>query len=528
MNVSQCPRRGTAAVCRQAATIAHEVGRTMHERVRAASAAGAALAGAQAARFGFVVAAVAAFVTPVAAQAATDEQVRQATAAAHASAPIGGSIAGTAVPTLGIGSIVQTVVGLAFVIALVFGCAWLARRFGLQPSRKTGLVRVVGGVSLGQKERIAVVEIGQTWLVVGAAPGSVRTLHVMPAGAMGLTDALGGGHSSGSGGAGGGGAGGGGGSAGSGGAGSGSDDHDGTPGEPIGHEPHRQATLDLAGGASSTTRKTFGEAFRDELRRRIKPPRGTAMFVLIPFVALMIACVALPSTAFAQTAPGGLPALTATPGPGGGTTYSLSVQTMLLLTMLSFLPALVLMMTSFTRIIIVLSLLRQALGTSTTPPNQVLLGLALFLTFFVMSPVINRSYNDAYKPFSDNQITMQVAVDRGVAPFKTFMLRQTREADLALFARIAKAPAMQGPEDVPLSLLVPSFLTSELKTAFQIGFTVFIPFLIIDMVVASVLMSMGMMMVSPATISLPFKLMLFVLVDGWQLLIGSLAQSFVS
>jgi flagellar biosynthetic protein FliP len=201
---------------------------------------------------------------------------------------------------------------------------------------------------------------------------------------------------------------------------------------------------------------------------------------------------------------------------------------MLLLTMLSFLPAMVLMMTSFTRIIIVLSLLRQALGTTSTPPNQVLVGLALFLSLFVMSPVLDRAYTDAYKPFSDGTITMDQAVTRGVAPFKQFMLRQTREADLALFAKISKAPPMNGPEDVPLSLLVPSFVTSELKTGFQIGFTIFIPFLIIDMVVASVLMSMGMMMVSPSTISLPFKLMLFVLVDGWQLLIGSLAQSFVS
>lgn len=185
-----------------------------------------------------------------------------------------------------------------------------------------------------------------------------------------------------------------------------------------------------------------------------------------------------------------------------------------------------LMMTSFTRIIIVLSLLRQALGTATTPPNQVLLGLAMFLTFFVMSPVLDKAYNDGYKPFSDGSLPMEQAVQRGVAPFKGFMLKQTRETDLALFAKISKAAPMQGPEDVPLSLLVPAFVTSELKTGFQIGFTIFIPFLIIDLVVASVLMSMGMMMVSPSTVSLPFKLMLFVLVDGWQLLIGSLAQSF--
>ncbi|MEX3628666.1 MAG: flagellar type III secretion system pore protein FliP [Burkholderia sp.] len=228
--------------------------------------------------------------------------------------------------------------------------------------------------------------------------------------------------------------------------------------------------------------------------------------------------LALPSLAHAQAQ--GLPAFNTSPGQNGGTTYSLSVQTMLLLTKLSFLPAIVLMMTSFTRIIIVLSLLRQALGTTTTPPNQVLVGLALFLTLFVMSPVLDRAYTDGYQPFSAGTLPMDQAVQRGLVPFKTFMLKQTRESDLALFARILKAPPMQGPEDVPL--LVPAFLTSELKT----GFTIFIPFLIIDLVVASVLMSMGMMMVSPTTISRPFKLMLFVLVDGWQLLIGSLAQSF--
>jgi flagellar biosynthetic protein FliP len=251
---------------------------------------------------------------------------------------------------------------------------------------------------------------------------------------------------------------------------------------------------------------------------------GTALRRVAP-LAVPALMLALPTLAFAQTA--GLPAFNTSPGPNGGTTYSLSVQTMLLLTMLTFLPAMVLMMTSFTRIIIVLSLLRQALGTTTTPPNQVLVGLALFLTLFVMSPVLDKAYTDGYKPFSEGTLQMDQAVSRGLAPFKTFMLRQTRETDLALFARISHAAPMQGPEDVPLSLLVPSFITSELKTGFQIGFTIFIPFLIIDMVVASVLMSMGMMMISPATISLPFKLMLFVLVDGWQLLLGSLAQSFV-
>lgn len=228
-------------------------------------------------------------------------------------------------------------------------------------------------------------------------------------------------------------------------------------------------------------------------------------------------------TAYAEV---GLPALTSTPAPGGGQIYSLSLQTLLLLTSLSFLPAILLMMTGFTRIIIVLSLLRSALGTPSSPPNQVLIGLALFLTFFVMSPVFDKIYTDAYLPFSENKLDFQQAVEKGSVPLKTFMLRQTREADLALFVRISNSEPLQNADQVPLRILVPAYVTSELKTAFQIGFVIFIPFLVIDMVVASVLMSMGMMMVSPAIISLPFKIMLFVLADGWNLIIGSLAQSF--
>jgi flagellar biosynthetic protein FliP len=237
-----------------------------------------------------------------------------------------------------------------------------------------------------------------------------------------------------------------------------------------------------------------------------------------------LAALLLPQLAWPQAA--GLPAWTSTPVAGGGQSYSLSLQTLLLLTALSFIPAALLMMTSFTRIIIVLSLLRQALGTQTAPPNQVLIGLALFLTLFVMGPVLDRVYNEAYVPLNNNTITTQQALDRGVVPLKEFMMKQTRQTDLALYARLSGAPPMNGPEDVSLRILVPAFITSELKTAFQIGFAIFIPFLIIDMIVASVLMSMGMMMVSPAIVALPFKLMLFVLVDGWQLLIGSLAQSF--
>ena len=238
---------------------------------------------------------------------------------------------------------------------------------------------------------------------------------------------------------------------------------------------------------------------------------------------LVLGLALLPLLAAAQP---GIPAFNTSPAPGGGTQYSLPVQTLLLLTSLPFLPAALLMMTSFTRIIILLSLLRQALGTQTAPPNQVMVGLALFLTLFVMGPTFDRIYTEAYVPLQENRIQMTDAMNRGVVPLKEFMVKQTRQSDLALFVKISRSPALQGPEDIPLRVLIPAFVTSELKTAFQIGFAIFIPFLIIDMVVASVLMSMGMMMMSPAVIALPFKLMLFVLVDGWQLLLGSLSQSF--
>ena len=241
-------------------------------------------------------------------------------------------------------------------------------------------------------------------------------------------------------------------------------------------------------------------------------------------VGLILAGLVLPVAAWAASP--GLPAFTSTPAPGGGQSYTLSLQTLLMMTALTFLPAVLLMMTSFTRIVIVLSLLRQAMGTVSAPPNQVLIGLSLFLTFFVMAPVLDRVYNEAYKPYADQKLDFMQAVDKGSAPLKTFMLRQTRQQDLALFVKLSNSAPLQGPDAVPMKILVPAYVISELKTAFQIGFVVFIPFLIIDMVVASVLMSMGMMMLSPVTISLPFKLMLFVLVDGWNLLIGSLVQSF--
>lgn len=246
--------------------------------------------------------------------------------------------------------------------------------------------------------------------------------------------------------------------------------------------------------------------------------------IVFSAVAALSLSLAIFEPAFAQQA---LPGIQATPTPGGGTNYSVSIQTMLFFTFLSFIPAIVLMMTSFTRIVIVLSLLRMALGTQNSPPNQIIIGLALFLSFFVMSPTLDRVYNEAYIPYEKEELVFTEMLDKAVAPMKDFMINQVREPDLALFKKLAK---IEGPiekaSDLPLRVIVPAFITSELKTAFQIGFMVFLPFLVIDLIVSSVLMSMGMMMLSPMLISLPFKLMLFVLADGWTLLTASLVSSF--
>jgi flagellar biosynthetic protein FliP len=224
----------------------------------------------------------------------------------------------------------------------------------------------------------------------------------------------------------------------------------------------------------------------------------------------------------------GIPAVTVTTAPNGGQQYSLTLQILILMTAVTLLPGIVLMMTAFTRIVIVLAILRQALGAGQAPPNQVLIGLSLFLTLFVMGPVVDKINTDALQPYMAEQIDATTALTRGAEPLKRFMLDQTRESDIATFVRISGGKGFDKPEDVPLRILVPAFATSELKSAFQIGFLIFIPFVIIDLVVASALMSMGMMMLSPVLISLPFKLMLFVLVDGWSLVMGTLASSFYS
>jgi len=239
---------------------------------------------------------------------------------------------------------------------------------------------------------------------------------------------------------------------------------------------------------------------------------------------LLLLVMLLPLPLFAAT---GVDAFTATPNDQGGQTYTLSIQVLMFMTALTLLPGALLMMTSFARIIIVFAILRQALGTQNAPSNQIMIGLALFLTFFIMLPVFQQSYDAGVKPYLDEQVPAMEALQKAAAPMHQFMMGQTRESDIALFARIGRYDNFESPEDVPFSVLLPAYATSELKTGFQIGFLLFIPFLIIDLVVASVLMAMGMMMLSPLIISLPFKIMLFVLIDGWALVMGTLASSFL-
>ena len=242
--------------------------------------------------------------------------------------------------------------------------------------------------------------------------------------------------------------------------------------------------------------------------------------VLVALLALLAAPLALAAD------PLSIPAITLSTDAAGQQEYSVSLQILLIMTALSFIPAFVMLMTSFTRIIIVFSILRQALGLQQTPSNQILIGLALFLTLFIMAPVFDQVNRDALQPYLNEQLPAQEAIAKAEVPIKAFMLAQTRASDLELFVRLSKRTDIASPDAAPLTILVPAFVTSELKTAFQIGFMIFIPFLIIDMVVASILMAMGMMMLSPLIISLPFKIMLFVLIDGWALIMGTLASSF--
>jgi flagellar biosynthesis protein FliP len=254
--------------------------------------------------------------------------------------------------------------------------------------------------------------------------------------------------------------------------------------------------------------------------------RSPALRIAGAFLLVLLTALAVADPAMAQQT-GALDRAVNTIA-GDGKPLSLSLQILLLMSLLTVLPSLVLMMTSFTRIIIVLSILRQALGLQQTPPNQVLVGLALFLSLFVMRPSIDQINASAYTPYGNGQISIEEAVSRSAQVFHGFMVKQTRETDLKLFTDLAESPGFASPQDIPFSVLLPAFVTSELKTAFQIGFLIFLPFLIIDLVVASTLMALGMMMLSPSIVSMPFKLLLFVLVDGWALTMGSLAASFAT
>jgi flagellar biosynthetic protein FliP len=243
--------------------------------------------------------------------------------------------------------------------------------------------------------------------------------------------------------------------------------------------------------------------------------------LLLPLLPLLPGL--LPAVAQAQAT---IPLVSVQPAQGGGSSYALNIQILLLMTVLTLLPAALITMTSFTRILIVLAILRQALGRAQTPSNQIILGLSLFLSLFIMAPVLQTAYDEALKPYLDESVGFEEALTTAQRPFRDFMFSQTRENDLIMFGELGGYDPFATPDDVPMVVLLPSFLTSELKTAFQIGFLMFVPFLVIDLVVAAVLMSMGMMMLSPMLISLPFKLMLFVLIDGWSLIAATLVSSF--
>ena len=372
----------------------------------------------------------------------------------------------------------QVTLGLLLVLVMIGGLAWAVARLSRFRPTSTALVRVVTAVSVGQDRAAAGWRDRPgrpPWPSIGISAAVPALVYELAA----------------------------------------------TCAEPqAGFMRHGRVEHRMGGVAAPVTQRCT--------RTPVQTTLATLPLLLpIPLLLLLLLLVFLlaPLSAFAEP---GISAFSTSPAAGGGTNYTLSLQTLLFMTALGFLPAVLLMMTSFTRIVIVLSLLRQALGTQHAPPNQVIVGLSLFLSFFVMGPTLDRIYVDAWQPLQENRIGMQDALARGTLPLKQFMLAQTRASDLALYVQLSGGPALDGPEQVPLQLLVPAFITSELKTAFQIGFAIFIPFLIIDMVVASVLMALGMMMVSPAIVSLPFKLILFVLVDGWALLTSSLAQSFVS
>ncbi len=361
-------------------------------------------------------------------------------------------------------SALASVAVLLLVVAAIPVVLWVVSRLSRLPSRSNRTLSLSASLALGARERVAIVKVGERWLVLGVTAGAITLLREFdedPAAAVAT------------------------------------DGRDATVAKPA---PAR-------GG------------FADVLRRWQGPTAALAG----------LACLLLGPSAdvHAQS----LLSLQSTTS-GAGTTWSVPIQTLLTFTALSFLPAVLLLMTSFTRIVIVLSLVRQALGLQAAPPNQVIVGMALFMTAFIMAPTLDKVYRDAYKPFAEQTLDFDGALAAGADPLRDFMLAQTRATDLGMFVRIARLPPdseeAKDPKKVPFRVLVPAFVISELKTAFQIGFMVFIPFILIDLICASVLMSLGMMMVSPVLVALPFKLVLFVLADGWNLLVGSLVSSFAT
>ena len=389
------------------------------------------------------------------------------------------------------------------ILALIPATLWFLKRTPLGGGG-SGVMKSIASLPLSTSQRIVTIEVGtgeeRRWLVLGITPASITTLHTMAAQAVEAAPTS-------------------------------------RPAKSIRPSPRSSAasaatatepTAMPAERIALAAQRRENEELNEHFRRRGSNPKRLAWLGLLVLVAVTLVVVALPAAA-QSTSPGGEAGLPLLIGQSAGSTsYSVPVQTLLFFTALSFLPAVLLLMTSFTRIVIVLSLLRQALGTQAAPPNQVVVGLSLFLTFFVMGPTIDKVYADAYQPYATNKIAFEEALKRGESPVRDFMMKQTRQADVMLFAKLARIDPAVKTADVPFKVLVPAFVTSELKSAFQIGFLVFLPFLIIDMIVASVLMSLGMMMLSPVLIALPFKLMLFVLADGWNLLLGSLAASFVT
>lgn len=366
------------------------------------------------------------------------------------------------------GDLIKISASLALVVIIILGLALCVRRLGLSPQRSQHSLRVLQRLRMGPRMQLMVIEHEDKQLLIGVTPHHISLLD------SSLPNIT-------------------------------------SPAE-------KSFSMVLKNASKRTAAKATTQ--EKNVSKQKKAFRGFGGFTLL------IAGLAFfwPDLIQAQTLP--VPAITSTLSEQGEQVWSLSIETLVVLTLLTFIPAALIMMTGFTRIIIVLGLLRNAMGTGAAPPNSILIGIALFLTFFTMAPVFDEIYEHAYIPLSQEKIQLAQALERGAEPLKEFMLHQTRENDLIFYADLAQTGLLEGPEQTPLRILVPAFITSELKTAFQIGFTVFIPFLIIDLLVASVLMSLGMMMVPPVTISLPFKLMLFVLADGWHLLLGSLARSF--